>query len=206
MPGFSCSALAREVDVSRQGVHQALKRGILRVGVDGLIDPTVAPNRSWISLHSKGHDYRGREMWTYAGRKVPPAVCDTFDIHDEAALDAFMEEGLAELQRTAMSDEELNEIARAAADALAGNDRFEMSPIDQRFLSLLEEMRAEQRDGLRRISERLDEMNLRLRILRDPFQAMTVAGRRLVQRDEAQRSATGAAGARQDAQKSRRLP
>jgi hypothetical protein len=27
---------------------------------------------------------------------------------------------------------------------------------------------------VRRVSERLDEMNFRLRILRDPFQAMTI--------------------------------
>jgi hypothetical protein len=32
---------------------------------------------------------------------------------------------------------------------------------------------------VRRVSERLDEMNFRLRILRDPFQAMTIAGQRL---------------------------
>jgi hypothetical protein len=29
---------------------------------------------------------------------------------------------------------------------------------------------------VRRVSERLDEMNFRLRIRRDPFQAMTIAG------------------------------
>ena len=31
---------------------------------------------------------------------------------------------------------------------------------------------------VRRVSERLDEMNFRLRILRDPFQATTIAGQR----------------------------
>jgi hypothetical protein len=31
---------------------------------------------------------------------------------------------------------------------------------------------------VRRVGERFDEMNFRLRILRDPFQATTIAGQR----------------------------
>ena len=42
---------------------------------------------------------------------------------------------------------------------------------------------------VRRVSERLDEMNFRLRILRDPFQAMTIAGQRLVEKEKARNSA-----------------
>ena len=52
------------------------------------------------------------------------------------------------------------------------------------------------------VSERLDEMNFRLRILRDPFQAMTIAGQRLVEREKARNSAAEPAGAR----KASRLP
>jgi hypothetical protein len=40
---------------------------------------------------------------------------------------------------------------------------------------------------VRRVSERLDEMNFRLRILRDPFQAMTIAGQRLVEKEKARK-------------------
>ena len=43
--------------------------------------------------------------------------------------------------------------------------------------------------GVRRVSERLDEMNFQLRILRDPFQAMTIAGQRLVEKEKARNSA-----------------
>jgi hypothetical protein len=39
---------------------------------------------------------------------------------------------------------------------------------------------------VRRVSERLDEMNFRLRILRDPFQAKTIAGQRSVEREKAE--------------------
>ena len=39
---------------------------------------------------------------------------------------------------------------------------------------------------VRRVSERLDEMNFRLGILRDPFQAMTIAGQRLVEKERAE--------------------
>ena len=42
---------------------------------------------------------------------------------------------------------------------------------------------------VRRVSERLDEMNFRLRILRDPFQATTIAGQRLVEKEKARNSA-----------------
>ncbi len=55
---------------------------------------------------------------------------------------------------------------------------------------------------VRRVSERLDEMNFRLRILRDPFQAMTIAGQRLVEKEKARNSAAEPAGAR----KTSRLP
>jgi hypothetical protein len=49
---------------------------------------------------------------------------------------------------------------------------------------------------VRRVSERLDEMNFRLRILRDPFQAMTIAGQRLVEKEKARNSAAEPAGAK----------
>jgi hypothetical protein len=39
-------------------------------------------------------------------------------------------------------------------------------------------------------------MNFRLRILRDPFQAMTIAGQRLVEKEKARNSAAAPAGAR----------
>ena len=55
---------------------------------------------------------------------------------------------------------------------------------------------------MRRVSERLDEMNFRLRILRDPFQATTIAGQRLVEKEKARNSAAEPAGAR----KASRLP
>ena len=42
---------------------------------------------------------------------------------------------------------------------------------------------------VRRVSERLDEMNFRLRILRDPFQATTIAAQRLVEKEKARNSA-----------------
>ena len=38
-------------------------------------------------------------------------------------------------------------------------------------------------------SERLDEMNFRLRIPRDPFQVITIAGQRLVEKEKARNSA-----------------
>jgi hypothetical protein len=57
-------------------------------------------------------------------------------------------------------------------------------------------MREDQRNWLRRISEQLDEVNTRLRILRDPFQAMTIAGQRLVEKNKARNSAAEPAGAR----------
>ena len=50
--------------------------------------------------------------------------------------------------------------------------------------------------------ERLDEMDFRLRILRDPFQATTIAGQRLVQKEKTRNSAAEPAGAR----KASRLP
>ena len=55
---------------------------------------------------------------------------------------------------------------------------------------------------VRRVSDRLDEMNFQLRILRDPFQAMTIAGQRLVEKEKARNSAAEPAGAR----KASRLP
>jgi hypothetical protein len=49
---------------------------------------------------------------------------------------------------------------------------------------------------VRRVSERLDEMNFRLRILRDPFQATTIAGQRLVEKEKVRNPAAEPAGAR----------
>ena len=48
---------------------------------------------------------------------------------------------------------------------------------------------------VRRVSERLDEMNFRLRILRDPFHATTIAGQRLVEKEKTRNSAAEPAGA-----------
>jgi hypothetical protein len=47
---------------------------------------------------------------------------------------------------------------------------------------------------VRRVRRELDEMNFRLRILRDSFQATTIAGQRLV--EKARNSAAEPAGAR----------
>ena len=133
MPGLSCSALARQIGVSRQGVHQAVKRGVLRRGAEGLIDPSIEPNKSWIGLHAQGFDWRGRDMRSYARatrtnpQSVPPKVGETveLDIHDEAALDKFLKEGLAEFERTRMTDAELNApFDEITADQSAREDRI----------------------------------------------------------------------------------
>jgi len=162
--------------VSRQGVHQAVKRGVLRVGADGLIDPEVEPNKSWVALHVKhGLDRRGRDMRTYGRRpgtevreRVPIEVSEDTDSPDEAVPGAFF------------TDAEIDAI-------LAEGD----------LTRVVREMQAEQRAALRRVHERLDEINERLRIARDPFLGLTVAGQRLRQKDEDEarrKSATAPAG------------
>ena len=76
-----------------------------------------------------------------ADRTTVSKVEDTvdLDIHNEAALDAFMKEGLAELRRTAMTDEELDAIARELVSKIEPG----MSPIDEQFLRRLDEIARE---------------------------------------------------------------
>ena len=57
-------------------------------------------------------------------------------------------------------------------------------------------MLTEIRDAQRRISEQLAEVNLRLRIQRDPFHAFTIEGARLVRQDEARKPPPSPVGAR----------
>jgi hypothetical protein len=57
-------------------------------------------------------------------------------------------------------------------------------------------LREEQRQALTAISAQPAEVNLRLRIQRDPRHTMTIVGQRLVQKDAAIKPATGPAGAR----------
>ena len=98
MAGLSISALAREAQVSHQGVSAAVRRGVLRRGADGLLDLTIEPNRSWLRLHHKGLDNRGRDMRTYGRRpgtkvaeKVPTKVGNTaeLDSPDDAVVGTF---------------------------------------------------------------------------------------------------------------------
>ena len=60
-------------------------------------------------------------------QSVPPKVGETveLDIHDEAALDKFLKEGLAEFERTRMTDAELNALFdEITADQSAREDRI----------------------------------------------------------------------------------
>jgi len=87
---------ARAAAVSKQAVNQALRRGLLRAGADGLIDPAIEPNKSWLGMHTKGFDFRARPMWTYGRPREkddPPFDTDAF----LAGLPAELAELRAEL-------------------------------------------------------------------------------------------------------------
>ena len=161
VPGLSCSALTRQVGVSRQGVHQAVKRGVLRRGADGLINPSIEPNKSWLGLHAEGMDWRGRHMTTYARPTGPKASKSTGPATTNGAEE----------------DPEPDIAGEILACLYTGQDDH------TRQLAMLTEIR----DAQRRISEQLAEVNLRLRIQRDPFHAFTIEGARLVRQDEVAR-------------------
>ena len=143
MTAMHQAAFAREAGTSRQAVNDGLRRGLLRAGPDGLLDASVEPNRSWLAMHVKhGADFRGRDMASYpTGPKAPKSADDGngLDIHDEAALDAWMKKTLAEFERTRMTDEELD----ALASELINRTELGMSPIDQQFLHRLDELTRE---------------------------------------------------------------
>jgi len=172
MPRLSCAEFARRAGVSRQAVHDAVKHYALVRDEDGLIDTECGPNRSYLEFHVHGVDRNLRDMRTY-GRPIGSTARERVPAEDGdgAGLDSP-----DEVMPGAFTDAEIDAI-------LAEGD----------VMAVLKEMREEQREALRRIGERLDELNLRLSIARDPFQAMTVAGSRLMAKDEAERKSSAAA-------------
>ena len=183
MPRLSCAEFARRAGVSRQAVHDAVKHYALVRDEDGLIDTECGPNRSYLEFHVHGVDRNLRDMRTY-GRRPGTEVRERVPAEDGDGAELDSPDGA--LPGAFFTDAEIDAI-------LAEGD----------LTRLVREMQAEQRDALRRINERLDEINERLRIARDPFQAHTIAGQRLVQKDEARRNSSVApAGTRG----TRRLP
>jgi hypothetical protein len=71
--------VAELAGVSRQAIHQALRRGWLIAEPDGGIDPDREPNATYLSQHRRGFDSRTRPMVTHRGSE-PRQVGAPFDV------------------------------------------------------------------------------------------------------------------------------